>query len=276
MPTEIPEATYRAKASEVRLIFSASDQNDHVPATLNASDFAVVDRDVIVRSFQSFTRSEFTRLEISILIDASGSVKARYREEIAQVVELISKTSGVPDESLSIVSFHGLQPTSICTRHCSAFDVADLLPETRSEGLTPLYDSLIFAADTLAQKADAQARKVVILFSDGDDTVSKNSARDCMEALLASDVEVYAISPNSRRNAFLEALAAATGGRTFRLSEGAVSVANAVLSDFRTSYQITYKLPDRATGFHPIRILPTRDMKLHFRCRRGYYYPASR
>ncbi len=275
-PTDIPQPTYRTGVSEVRLIFSASDQNDHAVATLNADDFAVVDRDVIVRKFQSFTRPEFTRLEISILIDASASLKRHYREEIAQVVELISETSGVPDESLSIVTFHGLQPTVICTRRCNAVEIADLLPASAPDGATPLYDTLIFAADLLAQKTQPEARKVVILFSDGEDTVSKNSAADAVEAILANDIQVYAISAGNRANDFLETLASATGGRTFRLSHGAENVAHAVLSDFRLSYQITYKLPDHSSGFHEVHILPTRDMKLHFRCRRGYYYPASR
>ena len=53
-----PEYTYRTNAIEVRLNFSAMDQNNHGVATLQASDFAVVDKQIIVRNFQSFTRSD--------------------------------------------------------------------------------------------------------------------------------------------------------------------------------------------------------------------------
>ena len=275
-PTDNPQATYRTGVSEVRLIFSASDQNEHTVANLNASDFAVVDRDVIVRKFQSFTRPEFTRLEMSILIDASASMKPHYREEVAQVVELISETSGVADESLSIITFQGLKPSVVCTHHCADIDMTDVLPATPPQGTTPLYDTLIYAADVLSEKHDPQARRIAILFSDGNDTVSKNSASDAIETVLANDVQVYAIRTSSRPNDFLEALVSATGGRTFRLSDGATSVARAVLADFRASYQVTYRLPDRSSGFHTLRILPTHDMNLHFRCRRGYYYPTGR
>src|SRR5438270_10552605 len=69
-----PEFTYHVNATEVRLSFSATDRNNHGLATLQASDFAIVDKDVIVRNFQSFSRSDWTKLDLAILIDASESV----------------------------------------------------------------------------------------------------------------------------------------------------------------------------------------------------------
>lgn len=275
-PTEIPEATYRTKVSEVRVTFSATDRYDHPIANLKPDDFAVVDREVIVRNFRSFTRAEFTQLNISVLIDASASVTPHYREEILQVIDLLSRTAGVPEEDLSIASFRGLEAMAICKGNCRASHAIEQLPNSRSTGLTPLYDTLISAADSVPQNTDPQARRVMILFSDGEDTISKNAASDAIESLLANDIQVYTISPGRGDNAFLQDLASATGGRVFRLSEGASKVAEAVLSDFHASYQITYKLPYHSTGFHPIRILPTHDLNLHFRCRRGYYYPAGR
>ena len=276
-PGETPETVYRANVSEVRITFSATNQYNHSVATLNPGDLAVVDKDVIVRNFQSFTLAQFTRLEITILIDPSESVGAQYREEIAQVLELISKTSGVPDDSISIVSFHGVQPTLICKGNCRTSHAADLIPSSASGGVTPLYDSLIFAADTFSWQ-DPQVRKVLILFSDGEDTISRNSASDTIEVPIAHDIEVYAVAMRpsiSRGSVFLQNLAAATGGRTFLLSDGAHSIADAVLDDFHASYQLTYKLPHMSAGFHTVRILATRDSNLHFRCRRGYFYPAS-
>lgn len=85
-----PEFTYRSSVSEVRLSFSAIDQNNHGVAPLQAGDIAVVDKDVIVRKFQSSTRSDVTRLEIAVLVDASGSVRPRFRQEMAGVLELVS------------------------------------------------------------------------------------------------------------------------------------------------------------------------------------------
>src|SRR5579859_6360598 len=78
-----PEFTYRTHVNEVRLTFAAMDQNNHGVATLQASDFAVVDKDIIVRNFESFTRSDWTKLEIAVVIDGSESVTPRFRREMA-------------------------------------------------------------------------------------------------------------------------------------------------------------------------------------------------
>jgi VWFA-related protein len=275
-PSDRPQTTYRTTVSEVRITFSATDRSDHAIANLRRDDFAVVDKDVIVRNFRSFTRAQFTQMDTFVLIDASASLSSHYREEIAQVIDLLSRTSGIPEENVSIASFHGLGTTTLCEGNCRGVRAMEQLAKHGSVGLTPLYDALISAARSFSGKTDSQARKVLILFSDGEDTVSKNAASDAIESLLTADVQVYAISPGRRKNVFLQELASASGGRVFPLSDGSAQVADAVFSDFQASYQITYQLPSQTPGFHHVRILPTRDLKLQFRCSRGYYYSAER
>ena len=154
-----PEYTYRTNVNEVRLTFAAMDQNNHGVATLQASDFAVVDKDIIVRTFQSFTRSDWTKLEIAIVVDGSESVTPRFRREMADVLELVSQTAGVPDENLSIFSFHASQPALLCARDCRATHAADTLPAGHAGGLTPLFDTIAFAADYLAHTETPTLRR---------------------------------------------------------------------------------------------------------------------
>src|SRR5579863_5905975 len=92
------DLTYRTSTTEVRLTFSATDQNDHGVATLKPNDFAVVDTGFIVRDFQSFTRSDYSKLEIAILIDSSESVSSHLGKEISDTLDLLSQTAGVPEE----------------------------------------------------------------------------------------------------------------------------------------------------------------------------------
>ncbi len=87
---------YRSQVSEVQLTFSATDQNQHAIADLQATDFAVVDKDFIVRNFRSFRRADYTRLDMAILVDASSSVSTRFQQEIRATFEIISRTSGLP------------------------------------------------------------------------------------------------------------------------------------------------------------------------------------
>jgi VWFA-related protein len=273
-----PDYTYRTNATEVRLNFSAMDQNNHGVATLQANDFAVVDKDVIVRNFQSFTRSDWTKLEIAILVDTSESVSPRFRQEMSDALELVSQTGGVPDENLAMFSFQDTQPAQLCAGNCRSSHAADRLPGERARGLTPLFDTIIFAANFLAQQGDPHAEKVLIVFSDGLDTASRSSLGNAINASLRSEVQLDCIDLNkaadrSHGAAVLGTLASATGGRYFPLKGRADQALNVILESFRASYAVTYRLPNHAYGFHEVRILPTHNLKLQFRSRSGYYYP---
>ncbi len=272
------EFTYRSSVNEVRLNFSAIDQNNHGVATLQASDFAVVDKDVIVRKFQSFVRSDWTKLEVAILIDDSESVTSHLRQEIADIVNLVSETAGIPDENLSIFSFHDVEPLLLCAGDCRGSAAVERLAAGRAGGLTPLFDTIVFAADSLAKRADDHAEKVLIVISDGADTVSRNSLADAVNAALRHDVrldciDVHRPADSPEGSAILRNLANATGGRYFSAAEGAAHAMNVILEDSRASYEIRYRLPSHTYGFHAVRILPTHDRNLQFRSRSGYYYP---
>jgi Ca-activated chloride channel family protein len=279
-PADTPAATYYANVAEVRLTFSATDQNNRGVAALHEADFAVVDRDTVVRGFQSFTRSGWTKFDVVVLMDTSESSAPRLRQEIADVVGVTSPNAWIPEENFSLVSFHGSEPSLICAGNCQTSRALERLPAVKPGGLTPLFDSVVFAAKLLAQHGDPDARRVLILFSDGEDTISRYSAADAMEAALASDLQIYAVSLEngaypSPGTAVLRNLAAATGGRFFAAPEGPSKVLDAVLEDAHATFTVTYKLPSRAAGFHLVRILPTHDLNLQFRCRRGYYYPSG-
>ena len=75
----------------------------------------------------------------------------------------------------------------------------------------------------------------------------------------------------SNGTATLQRLADDSGGRWVRISEGAARIFNDVIDDLHSAHVVTYRLPESRSGFHSIRILPTHNLSLQFRCRRGYY-----
>jgi VWFA-related protein len=270
--------TYRTNTTEVRLNFSAMDQNNHGVATLQASDFAIVDKDVIVRNYQSFTRSDWTKLEIGILVDGSESVAPHFRQEMADILDLVSQTAGVPDENLSMFSFDGSRPALLCAADCRSSHTAERLPVTHAHGLTPLFDTIVVASDFLAHHGDPQAEKILIVFSDGVDTVSRTSLRDAIDSSLRNDVQLDCIDLNraaqwSQGAGVLHELASATGGRYFFPPDGAIHALDVILEGLRASYTVSYRLPSHALGFHTVRILPAHNLNLQFRSRSGYYFP---
>jgi VWFA-related protein len=271
--------TLRSDVTEVRMTFSTTDQNGRVMATVLPSDFAIVDGDMVVRDFRSFARSAYTRLDVVVLVDASESITPQFRQELANVVQLIGETDSVPDDSFSVLSFRDLKPSVVCEGNCRALNSSAQFPVMQSGGLTPLYDSIVFAAHKLGHDNDPRVKKILILFSDGADTISLKSFTDAMNSALDNDVAIYSVDVSQPHTSpgtlVLRSFSVNTGGRYFPFEAGTTKLIDAILEDFHAAYAVAYKLPSHADGFHLVRILPTHNLSLQFHCRRGYYYPST-
>ena len=274
-----PETTYRTGTSEVRVTFFATDQNNRLVETIDENDFAVVDGDRIIRDFRSLTRSDETKLDIVVLMDASESVAPRFPVMAEQVLRLIAQNH--PGDDLSIISFAGLRSSVLCKADCSNISVTNKIRSLNPAGSTPLFDSLAFTAQFMTDRHAPGVRQALILLSDGNDTISGTSARQALDALTGTGALLYTINPNKssrdlKGTLALQEMAEATGGRSFSAQDDAAQVLQTVLADLRASYVVTYPLPSRAAGFHSLRILPKHNLNLRFHCRRGYFYDEVR
>ena len=275
-----PEPTYHSTVSEVRLTLFATDEHNHSIDNLRSSDLAVVDNEFVVRKFRSFNLSSETNLDLVVLVDSSQSVLPHFRKEITEVLQLISQAQWTPDDNVSIVTFDGMEPHTICAGNCRSSFSADRAATLSTGGDTPLFDAMAWAARFLMQRRDPAVRPVIILFSDGEDTSSKVSAREAFEDLVMSEAQVYAVDvnrsvPASSGTLTLKRMAEVSGGRYVSIGEGAVKILHAVLDDLHSAYVLTYAPPASVAEFHSVRVLPTRNLNLQFRCRRGYYHPGS-
>ena len=215
----------------------------------------MVDTGFIVRDFQSFTRSDYSKLVIAILIDSSESMCAHVRKEIADTLQLLAQTSGVPEENISLVSFRDSKPVELCSGNCRSSQIEEALPATKGVGLTPLYDSIAFASELLSEHADAQTQKALILFSDGQDTISLKSLRDALDSTVTHNIQIYSIDMNDSARyengrQVLRAFSSASGGRFFQMKDGSARALNTILEGYRASYIVSYHLPTQARGFH--------------------------
>ena len=143
-------------------------------------------------------------------------------------------------------------------------------------GATPLFDAVEIAAELLVHREQPDAWPVIILFSDGDDNNSKSSLGDALEKVLASGAQVYAIDVSDPRNrsqgkATLRTIAEESGGRSIPIRNGAGTIFNDVIEDLHSARLVTYLAPKSGSEFHSVRILPTHNLNLQFRSRRGYY-----
>ncbi|HKH97771.1 MAG TPA: VWA domain-containing protein [Candidatus Sulfotelmatobacter sp.] len=282
---DAPVATYRNSAAEVRISFFATDEHNHTVEILQQSDFAVVDGGMVVRNFRSLARAAETQLGVVAVMDASESVKPRFQASVNDVLQLVSerppdKDANFSGVSFSIVSFSGLRPELLCADNCRSQMAGQRLVAVQAAGATPLFDALVYAARFASSRQTPGVRQVLILFSDGNDTISRASAREALEAVIASGALLYTVDMNQpgqdpKASAALQQMAEATGGRAFSAASGAASMLQAVLADLRASYVVTYQLPSRMAGFHSLRILPQHNLNLRFHSRSGYYYEKS-
>lgn len=79
----------------------------------------------------------------------------------------------------------------------------------------------------------------------------------------------------SRGKATLQRIAEDSGGRCLPISGGAVTILNSVVEDLHSARVVTYLAPKSGSDFHSVRILPTHNLNLQFRSRRGYYRSGS-
>jgi VWFA-related protein len=277
---ETSHLTYRRTVSEVRLVFFATDEHNHFVEKLRRDDFAVVDDERIIREFRSFTCSDLVKLNVVVVVDSSESVLPQMKKEISEVERLISQSPWRPGDNLSVLLFDGEDVRLICDGDCDKWFTSDRFTSSPRGGPTPLFDAVEVATKLLIRRRQPDVWPVIILFSDGDDNVSKASFQDAFEQVLLSEAQVYAIDVNrmagpSNGTAVLQKLADDSGGRLLPLSEGAVRIFNDVIDDLHSARLVTYLAPESDSDFHSVRILPTRNLKLQFRSRRGYYRRGS-
>lgn len=284
---------YRTAVSEVRVAFFATGENHRPVENLTQADFAVVDGERVVRSFRSFAHSDEAPLDVVALVDLSQSAAPRFRVAMNEVLQLVVREQSIPDDRIAVISFGGMHPALLCASGCGDSTSMARLLAVRSGSTTPLFDALWLGADFFLHHSRPGARTVMILFSDGNDTISLHSARETLEAVLDAGALIYSVdmatsvigkssgeSPGSR---FLRQVSEATGGlyfppsswQRFSRQDGAAAVLNAVLDDRRASFVVTYALPSRGAGFHSLRLLPTHNLNLTFRSRKGYFYEPN-
>ena len=266
----------------MRISFFATDERNHPVEDLGKDDFAIVDDDMVIRDFRSLAHASDTALDLVLLVDDSESVAPRFQEVQQDILKLISSASLSAHDRISVVTFAGMRPIIFCVQDCGAPATRQRLLAAKAEGATPLFDAVNYTARLVTSQRAPATRQVVILFSDGHDTISMASYRDAIQALIASGALLYTVNvdrskdTSSQGSRMLQQMAESTGGRSFQLPDPAVDLLQAVLSDLRASYIVTYQLPNRTAGFHSLRILPKHNLNLQFQCRKGYNYDEIR
>ena len=280
-----PLPTIRTRSDEVNVVFTVTDKKGRRITDLKQKDFSVVDDNRPPSEIRSFHSETNLPLQVGLLIDASNSVRDRFKFEQEAAIEFLNQIIRPVRDQAFVVGFDVTpEVTQDFTDNTEA--LAHGVHELRPGGGTALYDAIYFACrDKILKNAKGlTVRRAIILLSDGDDNQSHVTREEAIEMAQRAEAIIYAISTNvsgtkGQGDKVLERIADATGGRAFfpfQLRDVANDFAE-IQDELRSQYAISYKPADFKSDGHyrTIEIVANDRKNFRVRSRRGYYAPAQ-
>jgi VWFA-related protein len=213
-------------------------------------------------------------LSCGILLDTTGSMAEALPRVKNSIVKLIDALD--PQDSVGIYTFDSrLTVRQEFTTDKQSAKRAIL--RTRAEGQTALFDALAQAAQEVAARA---GKKVLIVFTDGDDNASVLNATAAITRAKKLGIPLYAIaegeatrSHNLRK--ILDELSQRTGGAAYQVKKASEieDVFEKIAEDLKHLYMIAYQPPANPRDFkwHTIEVAVRGEKDYRIRAREGYF-----
>jgi Ca-activated chloride channel family protein len=211
-------AQFRSSTATVSLFATVTDAQNRLVPDLVQDDFQVLDNDK-PQALIIF-KNEVQPISVVVMLDTSGSMTMTIDLLKAAAEQFINRL--LPDDKAAVGAFNDKIELSA---HFTS-DRDGLITEVRDLDFgngTRLYDALAESLDALR---GIDGRRVVLVFTDGDDTASRIGRGPIMDRARAEDVMIYAIGLQSefmgtrtKPDGGLRRLAEETGGGYFELKE---------------------------------------------------------
>ena len=271
---------FRTQVQEVSLHATVVDETGRLVTNLDRSAFTVYQNGQ-PETITSFRREDIP-VAIGIVIDNSGSMRDK-RPQVSEAVLNLIRTSNSQDE-VFVVNFS--QTPYLDQDFTSNVDLLQTaLHQTTTRGSTALYDAVV-ASDVHLRNNPRLSKKVLLVITDGQDNMSRETLQDAMRKLQSNKgATLYAIGlsnegmSRSGREA-LQVLASSTGGVAFfpQSLDEVSAITRTIAHDIRSQYTLAYNPgPNIGKGYQTIRVEAkgSGHTRLSVRTRNGYY-PGER
>ncbi|HEX4005274.1 MAG TPA: VWA domain-containing protein [Acidobacteriaceae bacterium] len=278
--------TYHVNVRLVNVFVNVTDATGAPVGGLTQSNFSLAE-DGVPQKISYFERQTDMPLSLVLAIDTSGSVRKDLDVEKRAAHDFMRALLR-PVDRLDLIDFNS--------------DVREVVPFTADihrldEGLsdldmgpaTALYDAVYLASQLLAPR---RGRKVLVVISDGGNTVKGTEYTEALEQAIRSEVMVYSLidlpilndaGRDTGGEHALITLSQGTGGKSYYAQYGDLQRAfEQVSDDLRTQYLIGYYPVQRRSqsDFRRIQLSLTPSAGPHaatdtLRYRPGYYAPPS-
>ena len=263
----------------VNIFVNVTDKSGAIVGGLTQDDFKIME-DNRPQKIAHFERQSEMPLNLTLAIDTSSSTyKDRLIEQQAakKFVHALLRTQ----DQMSVLEFDTyVTELAGFTNKVSLIDHG--LDRMHGAGGTALYDAIYLGSKSLGSK---DGRRVLVLVSDGGDTVKGQTYDDALEEALRNEVMIYSIidvpiEASAGRDIggehALIQLSQDTGGKHFYVDAGGLDKAFAQVSaDLRTQYLLGYYPRNQEPGkpFHRIQVTVPRagTDSFNIRHKTGYY-----
>lgn len=280
-PPEPDDDTIIIDAALVNTHVWVRDKSGHSVSGLTKDDFTVLE-DGKDQPIINFSQESNQLLRMALVVDRSRSVQKAMSLAKTAARNFFSSVLRPGRDRACVVAFEsGVYMTQDFTDDPNA--LANALSRVTAEGGTSIFDAIYKVARDKLSGTD-QARRVILLVTDGDDTTSRASIEQALDMALKNNITIYALrlpDENSlnvrdlRGEPVLDRLTQTTGGRQFYLSSDNDRLArffDRLEIEMRSQYSIGYRFQSlsSARGFHRIAI-KMKDPDLKAFTRSGYY-----
>jgi Ca-activated chloride channel family protein len=282
------QPSFRAESNLVVIPVSVTDPVNRFVLGLRKEDFKLIDNGV-EQPIAHFS-GEDVPLSIGLAFDISGSMEFKMRSSREAAATML-RTMSADDEAF-LVEFNE-KPTLAVDFTSKMSDIKDALVAAQPSGLTALLDAVRFALNQM--KHARNARKAIVIVSDGGDNHSNYTAAQIEDLVRQADVEIYTmgvfdplfslgLSPEEVTGPkLLSEIATQTGGRAFAasISTDLPSVAARIAVELRNQYVLGYYPKDQVKDgkYHNVEVKIAQPpgvppIKIHWR--QGYYAPTDK
>jgi Ca-activated chloride channel family protein len=274
----------------VNVFTTVTDSSGAPVSALKQDDFQILE-DGVPQKIAMFHRESELPLSIVIAVDTSLSTRADQKLEL-ESARRFAHAILRPIDGVSLFEFSEI--VDQLTPFTSDLRVIDRgISRVRTGAATALYDTLYLGADALMER---RGRKVMVIITDGGDTVSKTSYQEAVREAEQAEVIVYSIIVVPIENSAgrdiggehaLIQLSRDTGGKYFYASglEQLDAAFRQISDELRTQYLIAYYPVQRLSSsefrrieikVNPVATDDTKPAGLVVRHRSGYYTMPSK
>lgn len=285
-PPAEKEESFKISSNLVEVPVSVTDADGEPIRNLSAKDFQL-DEEGKSQQVVSLGAPGKTPIELSLLFDASVSVRGRFEFE-QQAASRFLKEVLKPNDAASVFTIE-TKPAFIQPRVANVNKaVAAITSIILTKQATAFFDTVMEAALYLSKSSAPGSRRVIVVISDGEDTASdKYKLTDAVQEIQRLDCLFYAINPSGpsiRLNRIslkghdgMIRLAAATGGAAFLPDNFSDldKVFRQITAELQAQYLLGYYSSDDRTdgGFRRISVRVLKRPGSRVRARQGYYAP---